>query len=232
MYADIVYPDKNEKSFIQIAERLGYTALVFAYPFSDTIPELPAAKKIKLLRAVDAPFSQLNKAKKMADFVFYRQDKNTLEVFERGLADVVYGFGMHERYDPIHQRASELNQILCRLAAKNKISIGLSFRSFLSAPTKQQPSYLGRLAQNLLLCRKYKVPLVVGSFAQDPLEMRSPKDIISFFSLAGAHPNEVQQGMNDILTKMSEFSIQSLTGGTRFMFQHSENSEHAQEPLD
>jgi len=32
--------------------------------------------------------------------------------------------------------------------------------------------------------------------------------------------------------KMSEFSIQSLTGGTCLMFQPSENSEHAQEPQD
>jgi|SRR3989344_7755270 len=34
---------------------------------------------------------------------------------------------------------------------------------------------------------------------------------------------------NDV--KMSEFSIQSLTGGTHFICRNSENSEHAQKPL-
>jgi len=37
-------------------------------------------------------------------------------------------------------------------------------------------------------------------------------------------PQEIFEPAN--AHKMSEFSIQSLTGGTRFMFQHSENSEH------
>ncbi|MBS3126509.1 hypothetical protein J4453_03665 [Candidatus Woesearchaeota archaeon] len=203
MYADIVYPDKNEKEFIQMAEKLGYGALVFAYPLPSIPSSLPSGRNVKLFRAADASFRELNKAKKEVDFVFCEKDLNSQLVFEGRMADLIYGFGLHEKQDPLHQRASELNQILCKLAAKNKVAVGFPFRAFLTASPLQQSFYLGRLAQNWELCRKYKVPMVIGSFARHPLEMRAPRDLISFFSLAGAHPHEAQQAFQAIFSARS-----------------------------
>ena len=39
--------------------------------------------------------------------------------------------------------------------------------------------------QNIDLCRKYKVKMLIASFAKDPSGMKSPHDLISLFKVLG-----------------------------------------------
>lgn len=76
-------------------------------------------------------------------------------------------------------RNSGLNQILCKLAAENDVAVGVSLNSLNGGVS------IGRVVQNICLCRKYKVRMLFFSFASDRTEMRGVVDILSLLSVLG-----------------------------------------------
>ena len=98
---------------------------------------------------------------------------------------LIYGFEGVNRKDFLHQRASGLNHTLCELAKKNNIIIGFSYSSLINKSSQDSSLLIGRMMQNISLCRKYKVKTIIGSFSEKPYEMRSPHDIINLFKLFG-----------------------------------------------
>lgn len=92
------------------------------------------------------------------------------------------------------QYDSGLNEVLCRAAQKNKVAIGFSFSSLLNA--KNKILVLGQMMQNVRLCQKYKVRMVVASFAQNKWEMRSVFDLLSFARVLGMVPKEAKAAFN------------------------------------
>ena len=77
-------------------------------------------------------------------------------------------------------RDSGLNQTLCKLASKNKIVIGFNFSDVLNSNGIERSNLLGKMMQNVKLCRKYKVKMIVGSFASRWQELRSERDLMAF----------------------------------------------------
>ncbi len=108
--------------------------------------------------------------------------------------DIMFGFEESERKDTMHQRYSGLNNVLCELAFRNKVQIAFSFNSILNSA--QRSVLFGRMMQNISLCRKYKVKTLIGSFAKQPSEMRSAKDLQSVFITLGMHPAEAKESMS------------------------------------
>ena len=96
--------------------------------------------------------------------------------------------------DFIHFRKSELNQVLCKLAKKNNIAIGFGF-SYLVNSEKRE-ILLGRMMQNVFLCRKYKLKIVLGSFANKDIELRNKSELMSFGKVIGMNGNEIKQSLN------------------------------------
>jgi hypothetical protein len=121
------------------------------------------------------------KAKKLTKYVFVKSSKDNRFVFEKNKDILVYNLEDTGKRDFIHHRSSSLNQVLCGLANKNNIKVGLSFNSLLKADPIPRAKILGRMKQNIKLCNKYKVSTLVASFANKPYEMRNNKDLESFF---------------------------------------------------
>lgn len=96
--------------------------------------------------------------------------------------------------DRLNQRDSGLNHVLCAIAHEKDVAIGFSFSDLLNA--KNRAVVLGRMMQNVRLCRKYKVRMVVASFAQDPWEMRSASDLFAFAQVIGMPPKEAKIALN------------------------------------
>lgn len=129
-----------------------------------------------------ACFDDLRKIKK--DLIFVKADKNNLrKIFENDKVDVVVGLESVFKDDNLHYRNSGLNQVLCKLANKNKISVGFSFADVLNG--KDRSKVIGRMIQNVSLCRKYKLNIVLGSFAEDNYGLRLRKDLEAFGRLVG-----------------------------------------------
>lgn len=186
---DIVIPNNNEEELIAMAEKLGYTGLYFLYNFNDYLnnrKEFDKNNKIKIYTGILADSRNINKINKLNKkvFVAIKSSNKDREVIDKSKVDMIFSFEDAVRRDFIHQRASSLNHILCRLAKEKNVIIGFSLSSILNAGNKSV--VLGRMVQNIKLCRKFKVKTVIASFAQKPLDMRSNHDMISLFKSLGS----------------------------------------------
>lgn len=92
--------------------------------------------------------------------------------------------------DFTHYRNSGLNHVLCNLAHKNDIAIGFDFNDVLNS--KDMANVLGRMMQNVRLCRKYKVKMLIFDFTTE----RTKEELRSFGLILGMTPGEVNQTVN------------------------------------
>lgn len=193
---DIVFPDRNESEFFDIARRLGITKLIFVYPSKEAAsraPKAPDGLSVRTAVLAEPRKARLLREQGILTFVpCSEQDRNVLE---QGSADVLFGAESTQPKDYAHQRGSGLNHVMCALANKNKVAVGFSFANILSAIGSQRAQLLGRMMQNIVLCRKYKAQMVIGSFARDPWKMRSLHDLQSFFVELGMHPAEAKTAL-------------------------------------
>jgi len=195
---DIVIPNNNEKEFVLIAEKLGYKELYFLYSIDHYLNKKNIeSKNIKISYGILADPKNIDKIKlKDNVFIAIKNSENNREIIEVSKANLIFSIEENNKRDFMHQRASGLNQILCKLAKQNNVAIGFSLSSILDSKNKHV--ILGRIMQNIKLCRKYKVKTVIASFASNPYEMRSPYDIISLFVSLGMHPKEAKDSLKSI----------------------------------
>lgn len=180
MFSDIVFPNGNEKDFVDMALRLGYSSICFVYEPKSF--KRFSCDKLKVFCGVlsDKHFSG-------ADFVIAKANDNIRPVLERGQVNLVFDFELGERKDFIHHRNSGLNQVLCKIMKENNIALGFCFNSVLNS---KNPQLLGRIMQNAGFARKYKIKTVLASFAKNPFEMRAPKDLVAFAEVLGVNDND------------------------------------------
>ncbi len=140
-------------------------------------------EKIFCLDLIDVK-DTINLKKKISNadakgLVVVNTDENfSRDIFEDNRVDIVIGLENINEKDNLHYRKSGLDQVLCSMANKNKISIGFSFSDVLYA--KDRGKIIGRMMQNAMLCKKYKVNMVVASFAKDRYGMRLRNDLEAF----------------------------------------------------
>jgi hypothetical protein len=119
---DIVFPQKNEKEFIEIAERLGFKALLMVYADKKDFPKIKS-EKLELFFGTLLP--------KKSGFVIAKSTGNDRDVLEGGKADLIFDLELWAEKDTMHQRVSGLNQIMCK--PNKKTIIGLDFNAVLDS---------------------------------------------------------------------------------------------------
>ncbi|MEK6936999.1 MAG: RNase P subunit p30 family protein [Nanoarchaeota archaeon] len=108
--------------------------------------------------------------------------------------DILLSPEFNREKDFIHFRNSGLNHVLCKLAKKNEVAIGFSFSDLMNSKNKE--IVLGRMMQNVFLCRKFKVKMVLGSFALKENEVKNRSELISFGNVIGMNGKEVKDALN------------------------------------
>lgn len=195
---DIVIPNNNEEEFIEMAEKLGYNALCFIYDVGDYLNQNNKIKHntIKIHIGILADDKSINriKLKNKNTFVAVKSSNNDREVIEKSKADMIFYFEDSVKRDFIHQRASGLNHILCKLAKENNVTVGFSLSSILNSDNKNV--VLGRMRQNIKICKKAKTKMAVASFAQKPFGMRSVHDLMSLFEILGMKKTDFLNDQN------------------------------------
>jgi hypothetical protein len=184
MLIDIVFPENNEAEFIAMANRLGYDALVFIYFGKKDLPKT----EMKLLKGIVV--DEKTSGRPNMDVVLARMPSRQL--IERLKPDIIYELEQDARKDYMHQRNSGLDHINAAICNKRGISVGFSFASLF---LEHRPRTIGRMKQNMMLCRKYKLHMTIGSFARSPYMMRSPQDLASLFITLGMHQKEAKEGL-------------------------------------
>ena len=182
MFEEIVFPKNNEKEFIEIAEKLGTKKITFLYNLEDYKPKHNFDTDIEIKTGIISKTSNTSHAFKMSKFVAAKSSQYDRELIEGKKISMIYGFEESPRRDSMHQQASGLNHIMCTLAKSSNVAIGFSYSSL-----QNNPMITGRMMQNLKLCKKYKNNVLVGSFATNPLQLRSRYDVASLFRLIGAN---------------------------------------------
>ncbi len=196
---DVVFPKGNEHEFFELAQQLGWKGLVCVYASREEAARMPKPPRgLDVRTAVLADPRKAFQLRKQGILTFVQCSDQDRAVLERGSADVLFGAEFTQPKDYAHQRGSGLNHVLCELAYKNRVAIGFSFSSILESSGSQRTQLLGRMMQNIMLCRKYHVGMVIGSFANDPWKMRSSHDLQSFFVLLGMHPAEAKKALSGL----------------------------------
>ncbi len=176
---DIVFPNKNEEEFIEMAKRLGIGGLILTYKNKTEFYEKKS--DITIINALFVEPKNVSKAKQLNTPSICNASR---EAIERG-ANVVFGFELLEEKEHTHYRRSGLNQVLCKIATDKKTAIGFSFSAILNSSGQKRAQLLGRTMQNITFCQKYKTPMKIASFATQPYELRAPADLAAFFAQLG-----------------------------------------------
>jgi len=212
MFTDLVLAKDNEKEFIDLAEKLKTNGLCFIYSFktredflkkNEQIKKLQQKTKIRLFSGLIADSKNIIKAKKLTNLVIYKSTGNDRQVIEKSKQSIVFGLEIIAARDSMHSRNSGLNQVLCKLVNKNNIIIGFSFSSLLNTDGKLRSQILGRMMQNIRLCRKYKVKTAIASFAEKPYDMRPCPDLKSVLISLGMHPAEAHDSLENMYKRLS-----------------------------
>ena len=203
MYKDIVVPNNNEAEFVEIALKLGIAKLSFLYNFDKHRDEEKIQDKLSHVQnsgiSTEIGFvvshKNLDRAAKHSRLLAAKSSGNDRILVESKKIKLVYGFEEASKKDYLHQRASGLNHTLCELAKKNNIAVGFSYGSLLSKSNAETSLLIGRMMQNISLCKKYKVKTIIGSFSEEPLNLRAPHDIAALFTTFGMDAKAIKNSM-------------------------------------
>jgi RNase P/RNase MRP subunit p30 len=187
MFQDICFPKNNEKEFVEVAIKLGTKALIFVYDFKDMKTfeaqknELLKIKEIKAGIGILSDEKSINRLPDTDDYVFVKTAAKHL--IEQKKSYILYDFEEQAKNDFLHHRNSGLNHVMCQIMKEKGKIIGVSFSALLNARSKGL--ILGRMQQNARLSKKFKLKIIIASFAKTPYELRAEHEIKSFEKIIG-----------------------------------------------
>jgi|SRR3989344_3909640 len=154
---------------------------------------------------------------KKAPFTFIRDklviveggdDELNRKVLDSKFVDILLDPHQGYRKDKIYQKDSGLNEVLCQLAKENDIAIGFSLSLILNS--NRRGELFGRIIQNIKLCKKYKVKMIIGTFAKNKSELRNEKDDEALFKILGMNVID-----REFVKKRLEFKKKFVRNGVR-----------------
>jgi RNase P/RNase MRP subunit p30 len=181
---DVVFPQNNEKEFARIAEKLGIKNLCFVYSQKDFLSAKQVDTKIKIYKGLILKPGEARKAKG-ADIIIVKAGDDNRCLLENKSIDLLFDLENHSHKDFLHHRNSGLNQVFCAIANKSRTIILMDFNTVLKSDRIHCARIMGRMMQNVRLCKKYKVDLAIASFAAEPHEMRDLNDLAAFGRILG-----------------------------------------------
>ena len=135
-------------------------------------------KNIKDLR------KEINKARDKV-IVEAGNEKINMFLIANKKVDIIFNFEKFTNRDYFNIRQSGLNQVMCKSLKKNNIAVGFSFSAVLDKEGIERSKLLGKMAQNVRLCKKYKVKMVFDNFANDKKLFKDKICLKAFYGILG-----------------------------------------------
>ena len=163
---DYVFMKKNAEAE-KLATELGFTKVNF---IDSNFVILKGKTQKELLKEIESARDKKLKT-------VFRADSEEILRFalEKNGVDIIYGMESINPKDSLHFVRGALDQILCNIAAEKEKILAFSFAEILNSHDRAK--VLARIMFNVKLCKKYKVPVMLCSFASSREEMRSAKDL-------------------------------------------------------
>lgn len=133
---------------------------------------------------------QIEKAKKEGkEVIVLAQDPEfNRKILENRNVDIFLSPESHKRKDSLKERDSGLNEILCRIAVKNNIKIGVNIEELKNKDKKEKAILLARIKQNIMLCKKTGAELIVlGNYDK--------KDMFSLLLTLGCSTSQAKKAI-------------------------------------
>ncbi|MDP3697986.1 MAG: hypothetical protein Q8R47_00210 [Nanoarchaeota archaeon] len=166
---------KKSVEIEKLAAELGFTRVHF---LDTDFVVLNGKTQKELLKEIDQARNKKLKTLFKAD-----SEEMLRFALEKNGVDIIYGMENLHPKDSLHFVRGGLDQVLCAIAAEKGKIIGFSFSEILNSQNKGK--LLARMIFNIKLCKKYKVPMLFGSFTAFREEMRSAKDLQALGRILG-----------------------------------------------
>ena len=121
----------------------------------------------------------LLKTEKSPKMIKAGEDVFNRSMLEYGKFDVLLSIEAGNRKDSLRSIDSGFNEVLARIAAKNKVAIGIDGKELRSLSKMQRAQRLTKIYQNIVLCRKSKVNIAF-------LGVKDKRDAKDLFLALGA----------------------------------------------
>lgn len=129
------------------------------------------------------------KAKKPV-VVLSQTDEFNRKILENKDVDVLVLNESLSKKDYLKQRASQLNEVFCKLAAKNNIKIGVDLAAIMKKTDVEKAKSLARLSQNISLCKRTGADLVF-------LGKADKRSLSSLFLTLGASTSQAKKAAQE-----------------------------------
>ena len=136
-------------------------------------------------------------AKKLPIIVLGSTDEINRMALEDKRTDMLLDPEETRKKDFMKWRNSGLNHVLCKLAEKNNIKIGISFSRLNRMGSEEKSLKIGKIMQNIRLCRKYKAKIVLASFAESEKDLLSGYELKSIGLILGMTPQQVNESLEN-----------------------------------
>lgn len=147
-----------------MALSLGYDEIVF---LSKNIKYTHSSERIKVKTAFLASnTNQISIARKNFNYVFAEAERQFFE----SKVDYIINAELFDRKDSFHYKRTALNQVHAKLCREKDICVVFSFNNLLG---RNRVQTIGRMFQNAVIARKYKLNTISFSMAKDAMHMKS-----------------------------------------------------------
>ncbi|MEM5792833.1 MAG: RNase P subunit p30 family protein [Candidatus Aenigmatarchaeota archaeon] len=92
---------------------------------------------------------------------------------------------------------SGFNHIMARLASKNNVAMCVDFREILITSKNTRAHILSKIMENIKICKKYGVKIIISSGAFSHLQMKDPKVLISMGVVLGLRLDEAKKCLSE-----------------------------------
>ncbi len=181
---DILLSKEKKLSRDRLRE-LGLDTVFFLNPENSVI--IDTENKEELRRAVSSAHS-----KNKVIVILGGDDEMNRIALEDKRVSILLSPEIKRKKDSMHSRNSGLNHVLCSLASKNDVAIAINYSEFKKMKGKEAAQRLGRMMQNVELCRKYNAPMILASFGNKPVSIY---DLRSFAFSIGMTPEQAKRSL-------------------------------------
>jgi len=109
---------------------------------------------------------------------------------------------------PERGKRGGLNQVTAKIAEKNDVALGLSFGYFWKTREIERSRALALQHQNVALCRKFGVPLVITSDAYSHFDLRAPRQLKALARLLPLEDTEATAALSSAPQNIIKHSAQ------------------------
>jgi len=110
--------------------------------------------------------------------------------------DILLPSGKYPGKDMMNQKNSGIDHVMAGFMAERGIALGINFSEILNSYGSLRSLNIARIKQNVMLARKYKIPIAITSCAKNKFDLRGPREFMSIGKFLGLSDDEAKSAIS------------------------------------